>query len=288
MSLANLAFQCRAWTGAVGLMNGRREFHAAAVLMARKQKERAPLTKAQLAAKARKRALKAKKNVYDVEKMPLNDAISVLRAVEVASPNATYELVIKTQAPERGATIPKGRYSLPREPKPKAKDRILVFAEGRAAEEAKKAGADIVGGVELVEGIISGRHQATMYLCSPDLIRAITPRLGRVLGPLGLMPSERRGTVTDDVAGYIRRLQGTNEWKGDKVGAIRTAIAKMNWPLEDVIKNIRYFLTVVKRATGNERSSLAAKEEGSNKPQYQIVRVVLSSPHGPGIRIADY
>lgn len=67
-----------------------------------------------------------------------------------------------------------------------------------------------------------------MYLCTPDLIRAISPRLGRILGPLGLMPSERRGTVTDDVASYIRRLQGTSEWKGDKVGAIRTPIAKVS------------------------------------------------------------
>ena len=80
--------------------------------------------------------------------------------------------------------------------------------------------------------IIQGRHSATMYLCTPDLIRAITPRLGRVLGPLGLMPSERRGTVTDDIAGFIRRLQGTSEWKGDKVGAIRTPIAKVSAGIE--------------------------------------------------------
>lgn len=66
-----------------------------------------------------------------------------------------------------------------------------------------------------------------MYLCTPDLIRAITPKLGRVLGPRGLMPSERRGTVTDDVAGYIRRLKGTIEWKGDKAGTIRAPIAKV-------------------------------------------------------------
>lgn len=67
-----------------------------------------------------------------------------------------------------------------------------------------------------------------MYLCTPDLIRTITPRLGRVLGPLGLMPSDRRGTVTGDIAGYIRRLQGTSEWKGDNTGAIRTPIAKVS------------------------------------------------------------
>ena len=74
------------------------------------------------------------------------------KAVEVASPNATYELVVKT-AMGKGSTIPKGRYNLPRATKEQSKDRILVLAEGRQAEEAKKAGADIVGGLELVEGV---------------------------------------------------------------------------------------------------------------------------------------
>lgn len=66
-----------------------------------------------------------------------------------------------------------------------------------------------------------------MFLCSRSLIRGITPRLGRVLGPRGLMPSERRGTVTDDIAGFIRRLKGTSEWKGDKEGTIRQPIGKV-------------------------------------------------------------
>jgi large subunit ribosomal protein L1 len=74
---------------------------------------------------------------------------------------------------------------------------------------------------------LSGRHQASVILCTPALIKSITPRLGRVLGPRGLMPSERRGTVTDDIAGYIRRLQGTNEWKGDKMGTIRAPVARV-------------------------------------------------------------
>lgn len=102
--------------------------------------------------------------------MTLTDAVEVLRvcrvsilrsaclevgdrqAVEVASPTATYELVIKTEM-GKGSTVPKGRYDLPRQTKEQSKDRILVFAEGRQAEEAKKAGADIVGGLELVEGV---------------------------------------------------------------------------------------------------------------------------------------
>ena len=143
----------------------------------------------------------------------------------------------------KGTTIPKGRLTWPREAKPQSEERILVFAEGRQADEAKRAGAHIVGGLELVDDvstfskppcswlissqIINGHHNPTTILCVPNLLRSITPKLGRVLGPRGLMPSERRGTVTEDIAGYIRRMHGSVEWKGDRAGTIRTAIAKV-------------------------------------------------------------
>jgi len=183
--------------------------------------------------------------------------------------------------------VPKGRVSLPRDAKPMAKDRILVFAEGKQAEEAKAAGVDIVGGPELCDGIISGRLDANLILCTPALIRAITPRLGRVLGPRGMMPSERRGTVTDDIVGYIRRLGGTSEWKGDKAGAIRMPIGKLQWPVDDVIRNVRFFLTTVKRTTGILRDREDASRKKDSKPNTAIARVILSSTLGPAIRIAD-
>ncbi|KAI0715087.1 ribosomal protein L1 [Earliella scabrosa] len=292
MSLAalRLATRIQQCSGALQLLRQtpHRAFHYTPAVLARREKKPPTLSKKQLAAKERKRARKAPKNIYDSEKMSLSDAIDVLRAVEVASPNATYELVVKTEM-GKGSTIPKGRFNLPRETKAKERDHILVFAEGRQAEEAKKAGADIVGGLELVEGVISGRYQATLFLCSRSLIRAITPRLGRVLGPRGLMPSERRGTVTDDISGYIRRLKGTSEWKGDKEGTIRQPIAKMHFPVPDVVKNIRYFLGVVKRATGNIRDPQADgnKKETSQKPVNAITRVLLSTRQGPSIQISD-
>lgn len=87
----------------------------------------------------------------------------------------------------------------------------------------------------VIQQIISGKHRATTILCSPALIRAITPKLGRFLGPLGLMPSERRGTVTEDFAAYIKRLQGSVEWKGDRSGTIRTAVAKVCGDLDTSI-----------------------------------------------------
>ncbi|KAI0783357.1 ribosomal protein L1-like protein [Abortiporus biennis] len=264
-----------------------RQFHSGPILLARQTKKITTPTKKQLAEKAKRRAAKAQKSIYESEKMKLDDAIAVLRAVEVASPNATYEITIKTEMPN-GAAVPKGRYTLPREPKAASKDKILVFAEGRQADEAKAAGADIVGGPELVDGILSGRHQATLFLCTPGLIRGISAKLGRFLGPRGLMPSERRGTVTDDISGFIRRLKGTAEWRGDKAGTIRAPIAKLEYPVEDVVKNIRYFLRTVKIATGNQRDPTDTGRKKDNQPVNPITKVILSSRQGPGIQIADF
>ncbi|KAK7686630.1 hypothetical protein QCA50_010230 [Cerrena zonata] len=287
MSLLNFTLRCGQYRSALGALNPlTRSFHSSEIVMARQVKKVATPSKKMLAAKARRKA-KGKKSVYDSEKMNLADAISVLRAVEVARPTTTYELVIKTEM-KKGVTIPRGRMALPREPKNMSQDRILVFAEGRHLEEAKKAGADIVGGPELCDGIISGRHRATVFLCIPSLLRAITPKLGRFLGPKGLMPSERRGTVTDDVSTYIRRLKGSSEWKGDKSGVIRTPIAKMDYPVEDVVKNVRYFMNVVKRATGNiQDGAEKGRKENANKPSTAIQKVILSSAQGPGIQISD-
>ncbi|TFK41919.1 ribosomal protein L1-like protein [Crucibulum laeve] len=249
---------------------------------------RIPSKKAQAAKTRRKAAIAAKKEDH-YEKLPLLDAIAVLRAVEVANPNCCYELFVKTEI-KNGVAVPKGRVNLPREAKAKAEDKILVFAEGRQAEEAKKAGAHIVGGPELIEGILSNRHRATTILCTPALIRTITPKLGRFLGPLGLMPSDRRGTVTDDIAGYISRLHATSEWRADRTGNIRTAIAVMHFPVEDVVKNVRHFLASVKRVTGNTKDIEADRKSkaAGSKPVTNILKVMLSSRQGPGIRISDY
>lgn len=219
-------------------------------VFARKKKINAPpaISKKKMQAKERRRELKRiqkTQGAYEAEKMTLVDAIRTLRvsipniislhffhdflfqAVDISHPNATYELVIKTML-GRGSVPPRGRLNLPYSPKPAREDKILVFADGRAAEAAKAAGADIVGGSDLIEGIITGRLQANVILATPAMIRTIAPRLGRVLGPKGLMPTERRGTVMEDPATYIRKLKGTTQWAGDKAGTIRSPIGKVH------------------------------------------------------------
>ncbi|KAJ8076475.1 hypothetical protein PM082_000898 [Marasmius tenuissimus] len=267
-----------------------RTFTTTPSVQARKNKNESKIripSKKAMAAKAKRRAAKAALAEAKVEKLSLMDAISVLRAVEVTAPSAMYELYIKTEM-GNGVAVPKGRFKLPREAKAQAEDKILVFAEGRQAEEAKKAGAHIVGGPELIDGILNNRIRATTYLSTPALIRAITPRLGRFLGPQGLMPSERRGTVTDDIAGYLERIQGTSEWKADKKGNIHMPIASMHFSVEDVVKNFRHFMISVKKSTGNSKETQSRKSKDANKPVAPISKVILSSTQGPGIRISDY
>jgi len=104
------------------------------------------------------------------------------------------------------------------------------------------------------------------------------------------MPSERRGTVTDDIAGYIQRMKGTSEWRADKTGNIHMPIAMMHFPVDDVVKNVRHFMSSVKRVTGNTKEaedSRRSKNSGA-KPVTVINKVMLSSTQGPGIRISDY
>ncbi|KAG2022783.1 mitochondrial 54S ribosomal protein MRPL1 [Coprinopsis cinerea AmutBmut pab1-1] len=252
-----------------------------------KSQIRIPSKKA-LAAKIKRRQALAAKEDEKAEKLPLEDAINVLRAVEVASPNSIYELTVRTEV-GNGLAVPKGRVNLPREAKKSKEEKIVVFAEGKIAEEARKAGADVVGGPELMESILQNRIRPTTVLCTPALIKTITPKLGRHLGPLGLMPSERRGTVTEDMAGYLQKLKGTSEWRADKAGTIRVPIAVMNFPVSDVVKNIRHFMISVKKATGNMRDeSDRQRVKGTGpKPVVPIKKVILSSRQGPGIRIAD-
>ncbi|KAF5366934.1 hypothetical protein D9757_010840 [Collybiopsis confluens] len=279
-----------------------RSFTQSSAALARKQEKkiRTPSKKA-LAAKEKRRAAKVSLAQSKLEQLPLLSAISVLRAVEVASPKAMYELYIKTEL-GNGVAVPKGRFKLPKEAKARPEEKVLVFAEGRQAEEAKKAGAHIVGGIELIDGvsdlaskprfdsnlfdvqILNNRIRATTYLCTTSLIRAITPRLGRFLGQQGLMPSERRGTVTDDISGYLQRIQGTSEWKADKTGSIHMPIGSMYFTVDEIARNFRHFMTSVRTATGNVQDN----RQKEAKKAVNIGTVKLSSTSGPGIRITDY
>lgn len=177
-----------------------------------------------------------------------------------------------------GIAVPKGRYKLPRDAGNVKGDVILVFAEGKLAAEATRAGAHHVGGMELCDAIVSKKltPAPTVFLSTTAFAKPVAARLGRYLGPLGQMPSERRGTVTDEIGNYIDKLKASYEWKADKTGRIFASIGKMHFPADDIVKNFRHFMDSVKDATGNLQKK-GFQPKGSTKPgKYTIFVHCLS------------
>ncbi|KAG8926302.1 mitochondrial 54S ribosomal protein mrpl1 [Tulasnella sp. 418] len=229
---------------------------------------------------ARRQKLRAKSREEAGESMKLQDAAQILRAVEVANSSSAYEVAIVTKF-VKGSAPPRGRVALPRDARAKA-EVILVFAEGNTAADAVASGADFVGGAELIPEVLSSSIQPTKVLCTPALLPVITPKLARFLGPKGLMPSVKRSTVVDNVAPAIRAAKGTMDWKGDKLGVIRAPVARINWPLDDVVKNVKAFLAAVKEGTTPTADGPLLKKRPST-----ILSVYLSSTRGPGIQVVD-
>ena len=115
--------------------------------------------------------------------------------------------------------------------------RVLVFAQGEKAREAQEAGADYVGGEELVDKIQSGWLEFDAAVATPDMMRVVG-RLGKVLGPRGLMPNAKTGTVTFDVAQAVEEIKaGRIEIRNDRYGNIHAPIGKVSFPVEHLLDN---------------------------------------------------
>ena len=151
--------------------------------------------------------------------------------------------------------------------------KLLVFAKGDAERQAKEAGADFVGAEELLPKIEAGWTDFDAVIATPDLMREVG-KLGRVLGPRGLMPSPKAGTVTMDVARAIRELKhGKVEFKMDKQADIHLGVGKRSFPAESLVANIRTLLEAVWRA-----------KPAAAKGRY-LKSVSVSSSMGPGLRL---
>ncbi len=151
--------------------------------------------------------------------------------------------------------------------------RVAVFAKGDKAEEARKAGADIVGAEDLVEEVQKGNINFDKCIATPDLM-PLVGRLGKVLGPRGMMPNPKVGTVTNDVAEAIRGAKGGSvEFRVEKAGIIHAGIGKASFTEQALIENVRAFADAV----------IKSKPPGA-KGTY-VKKVALSSTMGPGIKI---
>ncbi|WP_439542969.1 50S ribosomal protein L1 [Hyphomicrobium sp.] len=151
--------------------------------------------------------------------------------------------------------------------------RVAVFARGAKAEEAKAAGADLVGAEDLVEIVSKGTINFDRCIATPDMM-GLVGRLGKVLGPRGLMPNPRVGTVTMDVVGAVKGAKGGSvEFRVEKAGIVHAGVGKASFTETALVENIKAFVEAVTKA----------KPAGS-KGTY-IKKVSLSSTMGPGLKI---
>ncbi|MGZ6298068.1 MAG: 50S ribosomal protein L1, partial [Parachlamydiaceae bacterium] len=153
------------------------------------------------------------------------------------------------------------------------KVRILVFARGDKVTEALAAGADFAGNDELLEKVTKGWTEFDAVIATPEMMRDVG-KLGKVLGPRGLMPTPKAGNVTNDIAKAIQDLQGGKiEFKLDKHGVINSAVGKLSFSEEKLEENIRALVNAIQKA-----------KPATAKGQY-VKSMVLSSTMGPGIKL---
>jgi large subunit ribosomal protein L1 len=151
--------------------------------------------------------------------------------------------------------------------------RVAVFARGPKADEAKAAGADIVGAEDLLERIQGGTIDFDRCIATPDLM-PLVGRLGKVLGPRGLMPNPKVGTVTMDVAGAVKAAKGgAVEFRVEKAGIVHAGVGKASFEVEKLVENIRAFADAV------------AKAKPSGAKGTYIQRIAISSTMGPGVKV---
>jgi len=203
---------------------------------------------------------------------PLNEAVKLVKERAKAKFDETVEIAMNLGVDPRHADqMVRGVCQLPNGSGRSV--RVAVFARAGKAEEAKAAGADIVGAEDLVEKINAGEINFDRCIATPDLM-PLVGRLGKVLGPRGLMPNPRVGTVTPDVAGAVRAAKGgAVEFRVEKAGIVHGGVGKTSFEAGKLAENIRAFADAV----------VKAKPTGA-KGHY-VQRIDISSTMGPGVKV---
>ncbi len=202
----------------------------------------------------------------------IDEAIETIKANATAKFDETIEVALNLGVDPRHADqMVRGVVTLPAGT---GKDvRVAVFARGDKAEEATKAGADIVGAEDLMETIQGGTIDFDRVIATPDMM-GIVGRLGKVLGPKGLMPNPKLGTVTPNVTEAVKAAKGGQvEFRVEKAGIIHSGIGKASFSSADLRRNFDAFVDAIVRA----------KPAGA-KGKY-VQKVALSSTMGPGLKV---
>jgi len=205
--------------------------------------------------------------------LPLDEALGLIKANASAKFDETVEVAMNLGVDPRHADqMVRGSVTLPNGTGKSV--RVAVFARGPKAEEAQKAGADVVGAEDLMETIQGGKIEFDRCIATPDMM-PIVGRLGKILGPRGLMPNPKVGTVTMDVAQAVQDAKGGQvQFRVEKAGIVHAGVGKASFEEKAIAENVRALIDSV----------IKAKPAGA-KGHY-VKKISLSSTMGPGVKIA--
>ncbi len=220
-----------------------------------------------------KRTVKAREGIDPAKSYPLDEAVKLVKARAKAKFDETIEVAMNLGVDPRHADqMVRGVVSLPNGTGRSAK--VAVFAKGAKAEEAKRAGADIVGAEDLAETVGKGQIDFDRCIATPDMM-GIVGRLGKVLGPRGLMPNPKVGTVTMDVTQAVKDAKGgAVEFRVEKAGIVHAGVGKASFEEKAIAANVRALIDSV----------VKAKPAGA-KGTY-LKKISISSTMGPGVKVA--
>ena len=219
-----------------------------------------------------KRSKKAREGIDRDAFYKLEQAVDMVKKGATAKFDETIEVALNLGVdPKQGDQNVRGIVQLPHGTGKAL--RIAVFAKGDKAKIAKDAGADIVGAEDLAEKVTAGQIDFDRVIAAPDMM-AIVGRLGKVLGPRGLMPNPKLGTVTNDIAEAVKAAKGGQiEFRAEKAGLVHAGVGKASFSKEALIENLKAFVGAVAKA----------KPAGA-KGSY-IKKISLSSTIGPGVKL---
>lgn len=219
-----------------------------------------------------KRLENIKKGIDLEKEYKVEEAVALLKKSANAKFDETVELHFKLGIdPKQADQMIRGTVSLPHGTGKKI--RVAVIAKGEKLLEAKNSGADKVGSAEMIEEISAGKMDFDILVVTPDLMKDLA-KLGKVLGPKGLMPNPKSGTVTFEIAKTVKELKaGRMEYKNDPQGIVHMMCGKVSFPEASLVENIKSAIETITRA-----------KPSSSKGVY-LQSVTLSSTMGPGLRI---
>ena len=227
-----------------------------------------------MARKRSKRYLENKKKISEIKTSSLNEAIKTFKSNKTVKFDETLDIsIMLNKEKNKGEGLSRGFAKLPNGTGKKVQ--VAVFATGEKTKEAKDAGADIVGNEDLIKDIKDGKINFDVAVATPDMMKDIAV-IGEKLGPLGIMPNPKTGTVTEDLSKTIKDIKGGQiQFRSEKNAIVQAGIGKLSFTEENLISNFKEFVNAVKKS-----------KPDSVKGKF-ISKIYLSTSMGPSMRIEN-